>query len=71
MKLPTAEEYAAMCDPTNKNRPQYSEPKYLCPVCGGGMCRDETLTVLHPIYPYHAMRQYVCDKCGHVDFQYR
>ena len=67
MNLPTSEEYAAMCVPAIFNTQQYSEPKYICPVCGGGMCRDET--VICPSNP--PKRKYVCDKCGNVEYQYQ
>ena len=66
--LPTAEEYRKS---TNELRSQFekqwSEPKYQCPECGGGMCRDEA-TIL-PTYP--AQYEYKCNQCGHIDYQYR
>lgn len=45
---------------------QYSEPKYKCPKCNGGMCRDNSmiLTSMPPQY------KYVCNKCGNVEYQY-
>ena len=64
--LPTADEYRAKfinypyapCE-------RWSEPKYLCPECGGGMCRNETmvLTSNPPQYEYR------CNKCDHVEYQ--
>lgn len=45
---------------------QYSEPKYECEKCGGGMCKD--LTKVLATYP--AKYEYVCNKCGHVDYLY-
>lgn len=68
MNLPTAEEYAAMCVPMYDNGlPTYSEPKYICPKCGGGMCRDNTKVLTS----YPAKYEYVCDNCGNVEYQYR
>ena len=45
---------------------QYSEPKYDCTECGGGMCKDLTkvLTSYPPKYEYR------CNKCGHIDYLY-
>lgn len=61
--LPTEEEYrkaikvAAWSD-------EYSEPKYRCHKCDGGMCKNLTI-VLASIPPRY---QYKCNQCGHVDY---
>ena len=65
--LPTAEEYSKMAQElVFKYNSQWSEPKYQCPKCGGGMRRNEmvVLTSCPPKY------EYKCNKCGHVDYQY-
>ena len=65
--LPTAKEYR---EAANKIAFQFaakwSEPKYQCPKCGGGMCRNEMVTLTS----YPAQYEYQCDKCGHVEYQY-
>lgn len=45
---------------------QWSEPKYQCPECGGGMCKNLMVTLT----TYPAQYEYQCDKCGHIDYQY-
>ena len=65
--LPTAKEYREAAEKTAfQFTAQWSEPKYQCPKCGGGMCRNEmvVLTSYPPKYEYQ------CDKCGYVDYQY-
>lgn len=65
--LPSAEEYRDMAEKSAFYfQEQWSEPKYRCPKCGGGMRKDLTkvLTSLPPKYEYE------CDKCGHVEYQY-
>ena len=43
-KLPTKEEYEKSIDGwTSWEMKQWSEPKYQCPVCGGGMCKNFTM----------------------------
>ena len=65
--LPSAKEYSEMANKAAfQFTGQWSEPKYQCPKCGGGMCRDE-MTVLTS---YPPQRKYQCNKCGHVDYQY-
>ena len=65
--VPTAKEYNEAAE---KNAfqftAQWSEPKYQCPKCGGGM-RKNMMVVLtsHP-----AQYEYQCDKCGHIDYQF-
>lgn len=65
--LPTAKEYS---EAANKMAFQFtfkwSEPKYQCPKCGGGMRRNEMVVLTS----YPAQYEYQCDKCGHVDYQY-
>lgn len=64
--LPTAEEYrASITMPEIMNK--YSEPKYQCPKCGGGMCRNEMVVLTS----YPAKYEYSCNKCGYVDYQYK
>ena len=66
-RLPTAKEYSEMAEKAAfQFTARWSEPKYRCPKCGGGMCRDETVVLT----TYPAMYEYQCDKCGHVDYQY-
>ena len=65
--LPSAKEYSEMANKAAfQFTDRWSEPKYQCPKCGGGMCRDE-MTVLAS---YPPQREYQCNKCGHVDYQY-
>lgn len=42
----------------------WSEPKFDCPKCGGGMCKDNTKVLMSnpPMY------EYCCNKCGHVEY---
>ena len=44
---------------------QWSEPKYQCPECGGGMCKNLMVTLT----TYPAQYEYQCDKCGHREYQ--
>lgn len=62
--LPTAKEYreAAQKDPL-----QWSEPKYQCPKCGGGMRRNEMVVLTS----YPPQYEYQCDKCGYIEYQYK
>lgn len=43
---------------------EWSEPKYKCSECGGGMCKNNMVTLT----TYPAMYEYRCNKCGHVDY---
>lgn len=65
--LPTAKEYS---EATNKLAfqftGQWSKPKYQCPKCGGGMRRNEMITLTS----YPAQYEYQCDKCGYIEYQY-
>lgn len=64
--LPTAEEYKALIESNVNVNKKYSEPKYRCPKCRGGMCRNETMTLTScpPMYLYK------CNTCGNVEYQY-
>ena len=65
--LPTAKEYSEAANKVAfQFTAQWSEPKYQCPKCGGGMCKN--LMVVLTSYP--AQYEYQCDKCGHIDYQY-
>lgn len=65
--LPSAKEYSEMANKIAfQFIAQWSEPKYQCPKCGGGMCKN--LMVVLTSYP--AQYEYQCDKCGHIDYQY-
>ena len=65
--LPTAKEYSEMANKAAfQFTAQWSEPKYQCPKCGGGMCKN--MMVVLTSYP--AQYKYQCDKCGHIDYQY-
>ena len=65
--LPTAKEYreAANTIAFQFTR-QWSDPKYQCPECGGGMCRNEMIVLT----TYPAKYEYQCDKCGYTEYQY-
>lgn len=66
--LPTAKEYREAAQKTVLQfSSQWSEPKYQCPKCGGGMRRNEmaVLTSYPPQYEYQ------CDKCGYIEYQYK
>lgn len=65
--LPTAEEYRESINVTFGFPSEWSEPKYQCPKCGGGMCRNEMLVLAS----YPPKYKYKCNKCGHVEYQYR
>ena len=66
--LPTAKEYR---EAVNKipfeYTGQWSEPKYQCSECGGGMCKNQM--VICPSNP--PQYEYQCDKCGYKEYQYR
>ena len=65
--LPTAKEYSEMANKAAfQFTARWSEPKYQCPKCGGGMCRDE-MTICASLPPKYT---YQCNKCGHVEYQY-
>ena len=59
------EEYITKLEEEREQRNrEYSEPKYICPKCGGGMRKNlrygEVLTTYPPIYKDF----YKCDTCG-------
>lgn len=65
--LPSAKEYREVTQKAAfQFTGQWSEPKYQCPECGGGMCRNEMITLTS----YPAQYLYQCDKCGHKEYQY-
>lgn len=65
--LPSAKEYREMANKAAfQFTAQWSEPKYQCPKCGGGMCKN--LMVVLTSYP--VQYEYQCDKCGHIDYQH-
>ena len=65
--LPTAKEYRETAKkPAFRSTSQWSEPKYQCPKCGGGMCRNEMVVLTSSPAQY----EYQCNKCGYVDYQY-
>ena len=55
--LPTAKEYdeEAAQKPAFELISRWSEPKYRCPKCGGGMCKDLTIVFLTHL---EAMKEY-------------
>lgn len=63
--LPTAKEYREMADQIAFSE-QWSEPKYQCPKCNGGMRRDETIVLTS----FPAQYMYECNKCGYRESQY-
>ena len=62
--LPTAKEYREAAIPFTS---QWSEPKYQCPKCNGGMRRNEMVVLTS----YPAQYEYQCDKCGYIEYQYK
>lgn len=65
--LPTAKEYEKAANKIAfQFIDQWSEPKYQCPKCGGGMRRNEMIILTS----YPAKYEYQCDKCSHIDYQY-
>ena len=65
--LPTAKEYSEAAEKVAfQFTAQWSEPKYQCPECGGGMRRNEMIVLT----TYPAKYEYQCDKCGYIDYQY-
>lgn len=65
--LPTSEEYREAAQKVVfQFDNEWSEPKYQCPKCGGGMCRNERVALAS----LPAQYMYRCNKCGNVDYQY-
>lgn len=66
--LPTANEYRERLENTyGYYFKEYSEAKYQCPKCGGGMCRNEMVILTS----YPTQREYKCNKCGYIEYQYK
>lgn len=62
--LPTADEYRKLVSfPTPIQ--EWSEPKYQCPYCGGGMCKN-LLMILDSCPEQY---KYRCNNCGHIEYQ--
>ena len=64
--LPTADEYRKAIGVPYSYHREWSEPKYICPKCGGGMCRNETMVFTSNPPKY----EYQCNKCGNVEYQF-
>lgn len=65
--LPTADEYReSIGAPYYYYQREWSEQKYVCPKCGGGMCRHETIVYTSNPPKY----EYQCNKCGYVEYQF-
>lgn len=65
--LPTAEEYRENVMKTVlPTLQEWSSPKYQCPKCGGGMCKD--LRIVLTSYP--AQYKYQCQDCGYTETQF-
>lgn len=58
-KLPTKKEYERSIPIPSYEIRQWSEPKYQCSECGGGMCKNlmVTLTSIPPMYEYRCNRR--------------
>ena len=66
-RLPSAKEYReAVNKIAFQFTTQWSEPKYQCPKCGGGMCKNLMVTLT----TYPAQYEYQCDKCGYIEYQF-
>lgn len=64
-ELPIADEYRKSIGCPHYYQREWSEPKYICPKCGGGMCKNETMVFASNPPQY----KYQCNKCGHVEYQ--
>lgn len=74
MSLMTKEQYQDWINSINDEdksiQPQWSQPMYVCPKCGGGMCKNlwtcRTLTSMPPITEY----EYRCDntECNNIEY---
>lgn len=64
--LPKAEQYRNSITRYDTPTPGWSEPKYKCPKCGEGMCRNNmrVLTTNPPKY------EYKCKNCGLIEYQF-
>lgn len=66
-RLPSAKEYREAAQKSAfQFTTQWSEPKYQCPECGGGMCKNLMVTLT----TYPVQYEYQCDKCGHKEYQF-
>lgn len=66
--LPSAKEFAEAANKLAfQFTGQWSEPKYRCPKCDGGMCKNLMVTLTS----YPAKYEYSCNKCGHIEYQYK
>lgn len=63
--LPSADEYRNSIGARYYYQREWSEPKYICPKCGGGMCKHENIVFCSNPPKY----EYKCNKCGHVEYQ--
>lgn len=65
--LPSAKEYREIANAiAAQYTARWSAPKYQCPKCGGGMCKNEMV-----VFTSHPEKyEYQCDKCGHIEYQY-
>ncbi len=69
--LPSAEDYEKLDaeyveDYILATSKKFSEPKYACPICGGGMRRDETVVLCSNPPSY----RYECDSCDHIAYHH-
>ena len=65
--LPTADEYRNFIGhPYASSLREWSEPKYICPKCGGGMCKHESIVYASNPPQY----EYKCNKCGNIEYQF-
>ena len=74
MGLMTKEQYQDWINRLGKDdgdiQPQWSQPMYICPKCGGGMCKNlwicRTLMSMQPITEY----EYRCDntECNNIEY---
>ena len=65
--LPSAEEYKDSIESKFRYAVynEWSEPKYRCPKCDGGMCKNEMIVLTS----YPEQYEYRCNKCGYVEYQ--
>ena len=64
--LPTADEYRKSIGVPHYYQYEWSEPKYVCPKCGGGMCRHENVILTSNPSQY----EYKCNQCGYIEYQF-
>lgn len=65
-KLPTSKEYRNSITIPEILLNKWSEPKYQCPNCGGGMCKNLMITLTS----YPPQYEYQCDSCGFIEYQF-